>query len=237
MKLGIMQPYFLPYIGYFSLIANTDRFILLDTVQFIRHGWIERNRILKPDKGWQYIRVPLIKPNGREALIKDVLINNKEKWQERILAQLQHYKKTAPYYRVVIDLLGNIFSDKYDDIVACDKFALEKVLEYLGINKTIEVFSEINLQIEKACAPDEWALNICKAIKGVDEYWNPPGGMSFFDGEKYKQNNIALKFQSVKITEYDQKRELFEPALSIIDVLMFNSAEETREMLGKYELA
>ncbi|HOC37490.1 MAG TPA: WbqC family protein, partial [Tenuifilaceae bacterium] len=50
-----MQPYFFPYIGYFSLIKHTDEFILLDTVQFIRHGWIERNRILKPSDGWQYI--------------------------------------------------------------------------------------------------------------------------------------------------------------------------------------
>jgi hypothetical protein len=58
MKLGIMQPYFFPYLGYFSLIKHTDRFILFDTVQFIRHGWIERNRILKQNEGWQYVQAP-----------------------------------------------------------------------------------------------------------------------------------------------------------------------------------
>lgn len=59
MRLGIMQPYFFPYIGYFSLMKQVDEFILLDDVQFIRHGWIERNRILKPSGGWQYIAIPL----------------------------------------------------------------------------------------------------------------------------------------------------------------------------------
>lgn len=93
MKLGIMQPYFFPYLGYFSLIKHTDRFILFDTVQFIRHGWIERNRILKPNEGWQYIQVPLIKDKGRDTVIKDVKIRNTENWQQKIIAQLQHYKK------------------------------------------------------------------------------------------------------------------------------------------------
>ena len=97
MRLGIMQPYFMPYLGYFSLIKNTDEFILFDTVQFIRHGWIERNRILKPSGGWQYFQVPIIKENGRETVIKNVRINNSENWKSKILAQLQHYKKKAPY--------------------------------------------------------------------------------------------------------------------------------------------
>lgn len=78
MKLGIMQPYFLPYLGYISLIKNTDKFILFDTVQFIRHGWIERNRILKQTGGWQYIQIPLEKKQ-MSTVIKDVKINNKEK--------------------------------------------------------------------------------------------------------------------------------------------------------------
>ena len=90
MKLGIMQPYFFPYVGYYSLIKNTDKFILFDTVQFIRHGWIERNRILKPNEGWQYIQVPLLKHN-RDIFIKDLGIKNTELWREKLKAQLQNY--------------------------------------------------------------------------------------------------------------------------------------------------
>ncbi|MDR0306471.1 MAG: WbqC family protein [Chitinispirillales bacterium] len=236
MKLGIMQPYFLPYIGYFSLIKHVDNFILFDTVQFIRHGWIERNRILKPNKGWQYIQVPLIKKDGRNTLIKDVEINNNENWQNKILAQLKHYKKKAPNYFKVISLLDDIFSQRYEDIVSLNKVSLEKILLYLGIEKKIKVFSKMDLQIDEVNAPDEWALNVCKAIEGVNEYCNPPGGQGFFDKSKYDKSGIKLKFQKVTLTEYSQNRDKFEAGLSILDVMMFNSADVICEMLQEFEL-
>lgn len=225
----------MPYLGYISLLKHTDKFILFDTVQFIRHGWIERNRILKPDSGWQYIQVPLVK-FPRETLIKDVQINNSIDWKKKILAQLQHYKKSAPYYHKTIELLQSIFETDYSDIVTLNKKALESICEYLGIHKQFEVFSQMNLQIEQVNAPDEWALNICKAIDGVAEYWNPPGGLSFFDKRKYDFANINLKFHSIKFAEYDQRKNCFEPGLSIIDVMMFNDVEQINIMLNKYEL-
>ncbi len=126
MRLGIMQPYFFPYIGYFSLIKHTDMFILFDTVQFIRHGWIARNRILKPDEGWQYIVVPL-KKHSRETLIKDIKIANDQNWKQRIIGQLQHYKKCAPNYQKVLDLIGNLFNQEYEGIVRLNKAAIEAV--------------------------------------------------------------------------------------------------------------
>jgi hypothetical protein len=235
MKLAIMQPYFLPYLGYFSLIKHTDEFILFDTVQFIRHGWIERNRILKPSNGWQYIMVPL-KKHSRETLIKDIEINNDQQWKEKILAQLQHYKKQAPYFSNVIDILNEIFSKEYATIVDLNLASLKTVCYYLGINTPIQVFSLMNIDIEPANAPDEWALNICKALGNVDEYWNPPGGQSFFDKKKYESAGINLKFHSAILTDYDQKRNVFEPGLSIIDVMMFNSVDEINKMLDNYEL-
>ena len=231
-----MQPYFFPYLGYVSLIKHTDRFILLDTVQFIRHGWIERNRILKQNEGWQYIQVPLIKKNGRDTLIKDIEINNNENWQNRILAQLQYYKKKAPYYFKIISLLNDIFSQNYEGIVTLNKASLEKTLQYLGIEKKLDVFSKMDLQIEEVNAPDEWALNICKAIDEIDEYWNPPGGQSFFNKLKYDEADIKLRFQKISLFDYNQKRIEFEPGLSILDVMMFNSVEEINSMLDKYEL-
>jgi len=235
MKLAIMQPYFLPYLGYFSLIKHTDEFILFDTVQFIRHGWIERNRILKPSNGWQYIMVPL-KKHSRETLIKDIEINNDQQWKEKILAQLQHYKKQAPYFSNVIDILNEIFSKEYATIVDLNLASLKTVCYYLGINTPIQVFSLMNIDIEPANAPDEWALNICKALGNVDEYWNLPGGQSFFNKKKYENAGINLKFHSAIITEYDQKRNVFEPGLSILDVMMFNSVDEINKMLDNYEL-
>ena len=101
MKLGIMQPYFFPYIGYISLVKHTDEFILFDTVQFIKHGWIERNRILKPTGGWQYISVPLEK-HSLSTLIMDTKIRNNDDWKAKILNQLVHYKRRAPYKKETI---------------------------------------------------------------------------------------------------------------------------------------
>jgi len=235
MKLAIMQPYFFPYLGYFSLIKHTDKFILFDTVQFIRHGWIERNRILKPSDGWQYFRVPLQK-HPRETKIKDILIDNDQAWKEMILAQLQHYKKSAPYYLNVIEILKEVFSQEYNNIVDLNLFSLKVVCNYLKIKTPIEIYSKMNIDIKQVNAPDEWALNICKSIKDVTEYWNPPGGKSFFHKEKYMKEGIDLKFHEIKLNEYDQKREIFEKGLSIIDVMMFNSVEEIHKMLDNYEL-
>ena len=231
--MGINQPYFFPYIGYFSLIKHVDQFILFDTPQFIRHGWIERNRILKPGGGDIYISVPLVKHSQKTA-IKDIRINNDIGWKEKILAQLVHYKK-APYYETVIGIVKQIFQDDFMDIVTLNKTALETVCSYLCINTRIKVLSDMALNIAQVNAPDEWALNICKAVPGVDEYWNAPGGKSFFDVRKYEAANIDIKFQKVIITEYRQGKNDFSGGLSIIDVMMYNSPQRINQMLDEFE--
>ena len=242
MKIGIMQPYFFPYIGYISLIKHTDEFMLFDPIQFIHHGWIERNRILKPvdrnkppvpGENWQYISVPLIK-HSRETLIKDIKIDNSIDWKNKIIAQLNCYKKRAPYYKNTMEVIERCFSIETDSIVELNYHILCEICKYLGIDTKITIFSKENLEIEKANAPDEWALNICKAKGNVNEYWNPPGGAEFFNPEKYKNANIDLKFQKVELTPYVQRIGYFEEGLSIIDVMMFNSKEVINEMLDKY---
>jgi hypothetical protein len=236
MKLAIMQPYFFPYLGYFSLIKHTDKFILLDEVQFIRHGWIERNRVLKQNGGWLYIQVPIIKNEGRDTLIKNVIIDNSKAWKEKIFAQLATYKKIAPNYFPVMRMLKDVFENEFEDVTSLNKTTLQAVCQHLGSNPDIEVFSQMGLKIEEPKDPDEWALNICKEIKEVNEYINPLGGQGLFENQKYENESIALKFQKFTISEYNQKREPFEPSLSIIDVMMFNSIEQIHEMLDKFEL-
>lgn len=237
MKIAIMQPYFFPYLGYISLIKNTDKFIFFDVVQFIRHGWIERNRILKPDSGWQYISVPLEK-HSLETKIADIKINNNENWRERILAQLTHYKKGASFYYKTIDVVKKGLDIETDSIVKLNVNILSNIFEYLELPFNYEIFSEMNLEIESVNAPDEWALNICKALGNVDEYWNPPGGVEFFDREKYTKNGIKICFEKINLKPYQQKSDKvdFEQGLSIIDVMMFNSPQQIREMLDDYEL-
>ncbi len=234
MRIAIMQPYFLPYIGYMALIKQVDEFILLDEVQFIRHGWIERNRIIKPSGGWQYIAVPL-KKHGQKTLISQVEINNEIKWKEKILAQLVHYKK-APYYEEAIEVMEEILESPYEDVTQLNKKALECVCKYLDVNTPIKIFSEMNLEIEKTNAPDEWALNICKKMPHVREYWNPIGGLEFFDKKKYEKAEINIKFLKMNLQSYKQGKYVYEEGLSIIDVMMYNSVEEINRMMDDYVL-
>ncbi len=237
MKLAIMQPYFFPYIGYFSLIKHTDEFILFDTAQYIRHGWIDRNRILKQTNDWQYINVPLTK-HSLETKIKDVKINNQENWKEKIFKQLLHYKKKSPFYNETINVLSQGLQIETDSIVELNANTLRCVCEYLGINFNYKIYSEMDLKIQKVNAPDEWALNICKAIGNVEEYWNPPGGMEFFDRSKYEDAGVKLYFQKVNIKPYPQRRgpENIITGLSMLDVMMFNSIEDINKMLDNFIL-
>jgi len=229
MKVAIMQPYFMPYIGYFQLINAVDEFIIFDTPQFIRHGWIERNNILKLDGESSYIKVPLVK-QSRDTSIKDMIINNSTNWQKKILAQITHYKKKAPYYNDVLTLLDTIFKEQTESIVDLNYKSLKLICNYLDITTPIKIWSEMNLEIEEVNAPDEWALNICKKINATT-YINPIGGLSFFDTKKYLTSNIDIKFIKSKEILYNQFDNNFTPWLSIIDILMFNSKNNIKNML------
>ncbi|SEG73502.1 WbqC-like protein family protein [Sphingobacterium lactis] len=233
--IGIMQPYFFPYLGYFSLIKHTDIFILLDEVQFIRHGWIERNRILKEKEGWVYIKAPL-KKEGRSTLIKDCVLDNTIPWREKILSQCRFYKKIAPNYKEVMDLMNGIFSQDFNCITSLNKHVLTEICRYIGIECEFHVFSEMNLNIQQPAAADEWALNICQVMGSNITYVNPIGGMAFMDRKKYAEQGVDLYFHQVHLESYKQGYRDFEPGLSILDVLMFNSTDSIHSMLDHYEL-
>lgn len=234
MKVAIMQPYFMPYIGYFSLIEHADKFILFDVVQFIRHGWIERNRILKPSEGWQYIKVPLEK-HSRDMTIKEIRINNHIDWKVQILRQLEHYKKRAPFYTDVCTLLQDCFDTQESSIVELNARLLSKTCEYIGIEFNYDIFSEMDIRIGEVTHAGEWALRISEALQAA-EYINPIGGVEIFDKKQFEKANIGLKFIKANLREYNQKRDAFESGLSIIDVMMYNSKEEIQKMVKEYEI-
>jgi hypothetical protein len=235
MKVAIMQPYFFPYIGYIQLINAVDEFILFDTVQFIRHGWIERNRLIQRDGKEFYVKVPLEK-KSRNTLIKDTKINQSIEWKEQILAQLTHYKKKAPFYQSVVNLVNEALNIDTNSIVNLNNHSLLQICKYLDINTPIRVWSEMGIRIEEAKNPDEWALNICREI-GAKEYINPFGGLDFFDRTKYLKQNIDIKFLESDDIIYKQFPNIeFKPWLSILDVLMFNSVDEVKLLLTRYNL-
>lgn len=234
MKLGIMQPYFFPYIGYFSLIDYTDHFVFFDTPQYIQRGWVNRNRLINPKEGFNYMIIP-IKKATQNTPINSILIDNTQQWKDKIFGQLTVYKKRAPHYKEVMELLHQIFEEK---CISLSKFNIEstkKVCEYLGITTTFETFSEMNLEIEEVHAPDEWALNITKMM-GFETYVNPLGGMEFFDKNKYTKQDIELVFIKSNLKPYIQRIGRYESGLSIIDVMMFNTTKDINEMLKDIKL-
>ena len=235
MKLAINQPYFFPYLGYFSLIRQTDRFILLDEIQYIKQGWINRNRILASDGGWQYIRVPMAKFHQTD-LISQVKISDKEDWREEILNRLLVYKGHGPYFRETMETVGKALSLDTDNITRLNEHALKAVCDHIGIASELRIFSDLELKVQKAEAPDEVPLNICRALGNIEEYWNLEGGAEFYDRSKFDREGIGIKFVKMNLQQYPQIHENFEPALSILDVMMFNDPDQIQRMLDDYQL-
>ena len=234
MKLAIMQPYFFPYIGYWQLIHAADRFVLFDDAQYMRHGWVNRNRILKPAGGWQYILVPLKKHDVTEA-IKNVQAHPDKQWKELIIGQLAHYKKKARYFDETNELVKESLYGNNEQSIAAINFAIIKnVCAYLDIKKEIIVSSEQNFDYADVGDAGESALRIAEQM-GAAEYINPAAGAELFNREKFASSNIKLSFLKSQEIVYSQ-RGAFEPSLSIIDVMMFNSRSQLIMLLNKYEL-
>ena len=236
MKLGIMQPYLYPYLGYFSLIKHTDRWIIFDTIQYIEHGWINRNQIIHPSRPeTMYFTVPLQK-HSRETIIKDILIDDASGYQNRILGQLTaSYKKRAPYFKIVYAMVEDALMQNFSDIVSLNTYTLNQVCTYLGIPFNYEVYSNMNLEILPVHNPGEWALNISIAL-GADEYINPPGGIDIFNQKKFDSNGIELSFLKINLKPYNQKKPQFFESLSILDAMMFNPPETINKMLDDYTI-
>lgn len=231
MTLGIMQPYIFPYLGYFDLINKSDNWIVFDTPQYIRHGWVNRNRILHPTSGWQYFIVP-VKKHHRETPINEIEISYQENWRERFIGQLNHYKKKAPNYFGTIEFLNSCFQNELSLLSEFNTFALSKVCELLSINFEVEIFSKMKLSIDEVKNPGEWALKICEAT-GADKYMNPPGGVNIFDKNEYQRKNIDLVIQDFTNMTYQVRGYEFVSDLSIIDVLMWNEPEKIKNYLDK----
>lgn len=139
MKLAIMQPYFFPYIGYFSLMDYADEFILFDTAQYDRKGWMNRNRVLKPKEGWQYIRAGVVKPSFR-ATIKEVEVSAESEWKHTLLRQLEHYKSAAPYFEETVAFIEKGLAGPASTLTELNKHTLMAVRDHLGLQCPIKVF-------------------------------------------------------------------------------------------------
>ncbi len=235
MKLAAMQPYFFPYLGHFDLINQADVWIVYDVAQYIRHGWVNRNRVLHPVSGWQYILVPLRK-HPYTTPINQIEIASKMDWKTQFFRRLQHYHTDAPHYSSVIDFLEGCLSGAGDNLARLNVELFRRTCCRLGIDKPIYVFSEMGLPVEQYNSPQDLALRICRVV-GASEYINPPGGAGLYSAERFAEHGIKLTIQSFTNMPYDCGRFRYEPALSIIDVMMWNSPERIKHYLDTFRLA
>ncbi|OIQ97446.1 WbqC-like protein family protein [mine drainage metagenome] len=232
LTLGIMQPYFFPYLGHFSLIAAVDEWIVFDITQYTPKSWMNRNRILHPSAGWQYVTVPLSN-SSISIKTKDAKVFNHLDAKTNIVGKLSHYKKKAPYFEVVNTLVHDVFDGATDDsLVHLNLRGLNAVCQYLGVPFVYRICSELNLALPDNLSPGEWAPEICSLLS-ASRYINPAGGQGLFDARDFTRRGISLSFAQAKEFVYSASPYQYESNLSILDVLMWNSPDVVADAVRK----
>lgn len=230
MKLGIMQPYFLPYIGYWQLINAVDSFVIYDNIQYTKKGWFNRNRFLLNGKD-SLFTIPLKKDSNFLDVNERIISPDFNK--RKLLSQLQNAYAKAPYKKEIMPFIEDIINYQNDNLFQYIYNSVAKIVDFLDINTNITVSSTININHEYKSKDKVIAL--CKALN-AKTYINPIGGTKLYNKAEFEENGINLKFIKTNQIEYKQFNNVFVPNLSIIDVLMFNSKEEVKEMLNQYKL-
>ena len=231
MKVSIMQPYFFPYIGYFQLIANSDVFVIYDDVNFIKKGWINRNSILVNNTSYLF-SMPL-QNVSQNKLINEIFISDLDKWKMDLLKTISSSYKKAPFYQDVYPLIEKIISFDELNLAIYIQNSIQNLCAYLNINTKLIMSSEIVKN--NGLKGENKIIDICLQL-GATQYINAIGGIELYTQENFQVKNIDLKFIKSENILYQQFKNEFKPWLSIIDVIMFNSVEDTRMLLNKFEL-
>jgi hypothetical protein len=229
MKIAIMQPYIFPYIGYFQLINAVDKFIIYDNIQYTKKGWINRNRILQNGKD-EYFTLPLKNDSDFLNVNERELTANWVKERNKILNKISEQYRKAPYHNEVMNLIQKSFDFNSLNLFEFILNALELTLDYLDVKTETVISSSIN--IDHNLKSEEKVIAICKYFD-AKTYINPIGGTELYNKETFLKNGFNLQFLKANNCIYTQFKNEFVPFLSIIDVLMFNSKEETKRIIEK----
>lgn len=232
MKLGIMQPYFFPYIGYFQLINLVDKYVVYDDVNYIKQGWINRNIIMINGKKKMFnLILCSASPNKR---INEINIIHDVRNEKKILKSLEMNYAKAPYYDIVYPIIENIISYNESNLALYLFHHLKLLCSYMNIST--ELILSSSLQKNNCLKGEEKVINICKLLK-AKEYYNAIGGLDLYKKENFLEQDIDLHFLKTNTDlEYKQFGDVFIPNLSIIDVLMFNSIEEIKKLLNECQI-
>lgn len=231
---GIMQPYFFPYFGYFDHISRCDKWVVFDITQYTPKSWMTRNRILHPKTGFLYINCDV--HGSQNMVISEVTLKDPDTSRSKLLGQLSHYRKLAPYYRQVVTLVEQAFGEaKSNSLTDVNVSALHAICKYLDIPFSPIIASKADFSLPRITHPGQWALEITTLL-GADTYLNTPGGRELFRPEEFASRCIKLAFTRVPKFVYACSPYQFEPHLSILDMLMWNSAYEVQVRIGKEKI-
>lgn len=234
MRLVIMQPYIFPYIGYYQLIAASDRFVVYDDVNFIKQGWINRNNILMGGKASMFT-VPLSDQSSFKLICETKVDPRRyESWKQKFCRTLEMNYSKAPYFEPAMAVVKDVLDTKTEYIGEIAARSLSAVCDYLRLPFNATVSSHQFAHTRHLSGAGR-VKAICGET-GATVYINAAGGTELYDKADFAASGLELYFLKPALKEYPQFRNDFVPYLSMIDVLMFNSAEAARDMVSAYQL-
>lgn len=228
-KVAIMQPYFLPYIGYFQLIHAVDAFVVYDNIKYTKKGWINRNRYLRNGEAATF-SIPLRKGSDDLDVRERVLSPDFER--AKLLGQLREAYRKAPHFDATYRLLKEVIDNPADNLFDYLHQGLVATCRHIGITTPIVVSSSIDA--DHSLRSQEKVIAIARAM-GAGQYVNPIGGLELYSADNFSRQSVALVFQKSRAIEYTQFGQEFIPWLSIVDVLMFNGAAGTHALLSQFD--
>ena len=229
--IAVMQPYFFPYIGYWQLIQSVDRFIIYDDVNYIKGGWINRNRLMI--NGNPTYITALLQQASSYKRICDIDVQPTLVWRDKLVRMVEMTYKKSTYFAEVFPLVEKLIRYDAENLADYLAYQLQALARFMGINTEFIISSR--------CYENEYLsgqariLNICER-EAANTYINPQGGQTLYDAEIFRNTGVELYFTVMRPLLYKQKSKEFVPYLSIIDVLMENSLVDMQRHLNSYEL-
>jgi len=225
MTVAILQPSYLPWLGYFDQIYKSDIFVFYDDVQYDKGGWRNRNKIKIPN-GWQWLTVP-VKMKGRFGeMLYEKEINNKTNWREKHLKSIQQNYVKAPYFKDYFKSLEKIYLKEWKNLEELDVTLIKLICNLLGMkNKKIVYSRELKIEGEAT----ERLVKICQLFK-ADTYLTGDAAKGYLKEDLFEKVGIEVEYQNYQHPVYNQLYGDFVPYLSVID-LLFNHGEESLSIL------
>lgn len=222
MRVTIHQPQFLPWLGYLDKIDRADLFIVLDTVQFKKNEWQNRNRIRTAD-GWQWLTVPVLHHFGQG--VQEVQINPTSAWREQHLRALAMHYARAPFRDRYLPELRTVYSQPWVKLAELNLAVIRWLLLAYGITTPVRCASEFVAREE----PTDRLIDLCLAV-GATQYLAGPGADGYMDRPRFEASGVELEIQEFLHPQYRQVYQPFEPNLSAIDFLLCAGPEALSQL-------